>query len=225
MAKVKRKKIKFKVIPFLILCISLVCLYFLVTYMLDMKIKNIYIYDNNLLTDQQIIDEAKLNDYPSFFKTTSRIIKKRLMNNSLIKDVKIKKGILGDINIYVDEYDVLLINKSTNKMVLENYKEIDKVDVIVPTLLNSVPEEIYKELINSLKSIDKSILREISEIKYSPTQYDEKRFILNMKDSNTVYINIVKFDSINYYNDIYPTLNNKKGTLYLDSGNHFEIYK
>ena len=31
------------------------------------------------------------------------------------------------------------------------------------------------------------------------------------------------FNLINKYNDIYPTLDNKKGILYLDSGNHFEI--
>ena len=28
-----------------------------------------------------------------------------------------------------------------------------------------------------------------------------------------------------YKQEIYPTLNNKKGTLYLDSGNHFELFK
>ena len=46
-----------------------------------------------------------------------------------------------------------------------------------------------------------------------------------MDDGNHVYININKFEKLNYYSDIYPSLNNKKGTLYLDSGSHFEVFK
>ena len=45
--------------------------------------------------------------------------------------------------------------------------------------------------------------------------------MLYMVDGNYVYITLTKFDSINYYNEIYPTLEGKKGILYLDSGNHF----
>ena len=45
-----------------------------------------------------------------------------------------------------------------------------------------------------------------------------------MNDGNHIYINISKLDNLNYYSEIYPTLNGKKGTLYLDSGNHFEPF-
>ena len=46
-----------------------------------------------------------------------------------------------------------------------------------------------------------------------------------MVDGNYVYMTISKFETINYYNQIYPTLNGKKGILYLDSGNHFQEFK
>ena len=47
-----------------------------------------------------------------------------------------------------------------------------------------------------------------------------------MEDQNMcdyVYITLSKINLINSYNEIYPTLEGKKGILYLDSGNHFEI--
>ena len=49
--------------------------------------------------------------------------------------------------------------------------------------------------------------------------------MLYMIDGNYVYATLTRFDSVNYYNDIYPTLGGKKGILYLDSGNHFQEIK
>ena len=44
-----------------------------------------------------------------------------------------------------------------------------------------------------------------------------------MDDGNSVYITITKFERLNYYNEVLPQLDGKKGYLYLDSGNHFKI--
>ena len=44
-----------------------------------------------------------------------------------------------------------------------------------------------------------------------------------MNDGNYVYITIYKTLAINEYNKILPNLEGKKGILYLDSGNYFEI--
>ena len=44
-----------------------------------------------------------------------------------------------------------------------------------------------------------------------------------MDDGNSVYLTLTKFEQINYYDEVLPQLEGKKGILYLDSGNHFEI--
>jgi len=44
-----------------------------------------------------------------------------------------------------------------------------------------------------------------------------------MDDGNSVYMTITKFERLNYYNDVLPQLDGRKGILYLDSGNHFQI--
>ena len=46
-----------------------------------------------------------------------------------------------------------------------------------------------------------------------------------MNDGNYVYITLTKIEEINYYLEIIPKLEDKKGILYLDSGKYFEIIK
>ena len=38
-----------------------------------------------------------------------------------------------------------------------------------------------------------------------------------------VYLTLTKFEMINYYNEVLGQLEDHKGILYFDSGNHFEI--
>ena len=95
----------------------------------------------------------------------------------------------------------------------------------IPTLINFVPENIEKSFVKEFNKVDKNVIGLISEIEYSKTAYDEKRFLLYMNDGNEVYITISRTDLLNKYIEIVKQLNNKNGILYLDSGNYFEIKK
>lgn len=223
MAKKVKKKIKFKIIPILILMITTVGLYFLFSYIVDTKIQNIIIFDNELLTDQEIIDLAGLNEYPSFYKTRNKTIINKVKKNELIKEVKIKKKLFNVLEIHIKEYVPLFIKDG--KVVLDNNSKIDYSLSKVPVLTNLEENDVYRDLIDKMVLIRPTIRNKISQIIYSPSEYDKTRFLLYMDDGNHVYVNIIKFKNLNYYDEIYPTLNNKKGTLYLDSGNHFEIFK
>ena len=46
-----------------------------------------------------------------------------------------------------------------------------------------------------------------------------------MNDGIYVYVTLNKFDKINDYDDIVSTLQDKKGILYLDNGEYFEVFK
>lgn len=225
MPKKMKKKKKLKLLPFLIFLLVIFFVGLLVKFALDSPIKNIFIYDNKLLSDQEIIDMAGLSDYPSFLRTTSLSIRKKLLKNELIEDVKVTKWVYNKVSIYVKEKDVLFINKD-EKIVLSDKSEVSDINVsAVPRLLNYVPDTIYDKFIKGMKKIKPNIRKEISEIEYSPNNYDESRFLLYMDDGNYVYLTLTKFDRLNYYNEVYATLGNKKGILYLDSGNHFKIMK
>lgn len=225
MAKIKKKK-RLKLIPFLLFVLVITGAFFLVDVLLDTRVENIVIKGNKLVTDQQIIDEAGLSNYPSFYKTTSYNIKKALEKNSFIKEVKIKRSFYHVITIEVSEYKVLLKEETTGKLVLENMNEVttdQEIPYTVPRLVNDVPKDKYSKLLKNLLKVKRSVRSSISEFYYDPNEFDKDRFLLYMDDGNSVYLTLTKFRMINYYNDVLPQLDGKKGILYLDSGNHFQI--
>lgn len=225
MAKKIKKKTKLKVIPILIFLLLIVIAFFLLSFFMKVEIKNIYVYGNNILSDQEIIELADIENYPSFLRTSTIKIIKKIKQSPYVKEVKVKKNLIATINIYIEEYDLLFIKESDRKVVIDINKEIDSNIRTngIPMLLNYVPDTVYGDFIKEMKEIKKEILKEMSEIEYVPNDYDDQRFLVYMNDGNKVYLTITRFDLINKYNEIYPKLGGRKGILYLDSGNHFEI--
>lgn len=186
------------------------------------RITNIYIKNNNILTDQEVIDASGLRNYPSFILTTNYSIKNKLLKNDLVKKVKVKKGLWGKVYIDIEEYKPLFIYE--DKVILDNKNEVD-LDILLPILVNKVDDDILDKLISKYESINDEIKLMISEIKYDPNDIDKERFLFTMSDGNYVYITLYKLNSIDEYLKITSTLKDKKGILYLDSGNYFEVFK
>ena len=223
MAKILKKKIKFKIVPIFLFLLVCAILYLLGSIIYETDIYNIYILNNELLTDQEVIELAGIEDYYGFYKKSSKSIRENIKKSELVKDVKVRKKFFNVLEITVTEYIPVFIKD--NQVVLENKHKIDSVKCKLPVLSNLEENDIYDSLIEKLLLLKKDSRDNISQIIYSPSEYDKTRFLLYMDDGNHVYINIVKFSNLDFYGEIYPTLNNKKGTLYLDSGNHFEIFK
>lgn len=220
----KRKpKIKLKgfVIIFIIILFCVLAFFLYRT----IKVKNIYVTGNNLIKESEIIELASLKDYPYLYKINNKNIEENIKTNSLVKEVSIKKTLLGKVTITIEENKVLYQNKE-GKYVLSNKERVDLETPLlgIPTLIND-PDELEEKLITKMGVIDEDILKRISEIEYKPNDLDKERFMFYMSDGNYVYITLSKMNLINSYNEIYPTLEGKKGILYLDSGNHFEIKK
>src|SRR5574344_1203581 len=128
MDNVKTKKIKKKHLnkkKFLKFLIVLIILLGIIYYFLNLKIKHIEILGTNLLTDNEIIDAAGIKNYPNIFGLNTLGIKNNIRSLDLVNDVKVKKSLNGKITIIIDEAKVLFFNKSRNKLVLSNGREID----------------------------------------------------------------------------------------------------
>lgn len=226
MAKKMKKKIHIKILPVMIILLAFIVLFFLFQYLSKLPIKNIYIIGNEYLTDQEIIELAKIEDYPSFLKTTKKEIKKNIKTHTLISSVTISKKWWGIVEIKVKEHNILFrqYNDDT-KVVLDNKKVLeDNINRYkVPKLLNYVPDNKYENFISGMNRVTEDIKLQISEITYVPNEQDKDRFLLYMNDGNYVYLTLTKFKQINYYEDVLKELKDKKGILYLDSGNHFQI--
>ena len=227
MAKKIVKKKKLKVFRLLLILIILGVIVFAVDLYLNTSIKNITIKNTKYLKDDYILYLAGLEDYQSFYYTTSKKIRKKLEKSPYIESVDVKKGFYHTLTITVKENQPLFIYETDKKLVFENKKEVPIEDEItlfrVPRLMNYVPNTKYSTFKKNMTKIDKSILGKISEITYLPNEYDKDRFLLYMDDGNSVYLTLTKFKMVNYYNDVLKQLEGRKGILYLDSGNHFKV--
>lgn len=224
--KVKVKVTKIKYGRILLVLIIIFLIIYLLTHLIQFPIKNIFIYDNEILSDYEIIKMAGIENYPSLFFETSSSIEKKLEKNIYIKNCEIKKKKFKEIHIYIEENYPLYYDATKGYTVFENKETLNE-ELVVPILINYVPDTINDILIKKLSSIDKEVLMRISEIKYDPNNVDDERFILTMTDGNYVDITLEYFDKINSYINIYLDIiekyGNKTGILYLDSGEYFKI--
>ena len=222
---VKRKKLRvFRLFLGLLILAFFALLVYLI---LHTKIKNIIIDNTNYLNDDYIIELAEIKDYPSFFITRSNLIKEKLEKSPYIKKAIVKKKFYNVLEISIKENVPLFVYETNHTIVFEDKASIKEEEEItlfrIPRLMNYVPDTKYDMLINGLKKIDKDILGKVSEITYTPNEFDKDRFLLYMDDDNSVYLTLTKFRMLNYYNKVLTQLDGKKGVLYLDSGNHFQI--
>ena len=227
MAKKVVKKKKLKIIPFLIVLLVIGGLSFGLYKTMTAKIKNIIISNADYLKDDYIIDLAGIRDYPSFYLTNSLKMKKKLLKSPYIREVKIKREFYHILEIDVTVNRPLFINKDSGMVVFEDKRTIleTEANIVfrVPRLINYVPDDKYDTFIEKMARVDKGTLGKISDIEYVPNDYDKDRFLLYMDDGNMVYLTLTKFKQIEYYNDVLEQLEGRKGILYLDSGNHFQI--
>lgn len=219
--KTKKVKVRYGRIFLFLIILSLV-IYAVVTY-IQIPIKNIFVSGNNTLSDQEIIDLAGISNYPSILSFTNNSLENKLEKNIYIKNAEVKKE-FRKIYIKIEENYPLFYNQVTKKTIMYNFKETNDI-INAPILINSVIDKTYDLFKDKMKLIDRDIIDRISEIKYDPNSVDEERFLFTMSDGNYVYINLEKIESINNYVDIIKTFENKKGILYLDSGEYFEIFK
>ncbi len=226
MAKKIVKRRKLKLISIFLFVLIAIVLYFFIKFSLEFKIQNIYIHNTKYLNDEYIIELAGIEEYPSFILSFSNKLENSLLESPYIKNATVKKAFLGIINIYIEESEVLFYKEYDKKYVLDNFIEVDNLlyDFSSVRVINYIPDTIYSTFLSKFANIDLEVREKISQIKYDPSEYDDSRFLLYMIDGNYVYITITKMDSLNYYNEIYPTLEGKKGVLYLDSGNHFQAF-
>lgn len=221
--KVKVRKIRYgRVLLFLII---LFLIGYLIFSFINLKIKNIYIINNNILSDYEIIELASLEDYPPIFYQTSSSIEKTLEKNIFIKKAKVKKS-YRRIDITIEDNYPVYYDSNTNKTVYQDKREDDKV-YATPILVNYVPDTISDEFKTKLLKLDINVINRISEIKYDPNNVDSERFLLTMNDGNFVYLTLAYFDKMNSYVSIYLDIISKygykNGILYLDSGEYFKI--
>lgn len=221
------KKRKIKIINFLIFLLVLGVLVFGIYLTLQIRVKNIIIVGTNYINDDTILEKAKLKDYPKFILTMHYQVKRDLLKYDYIKDAKLHKKYPLTFEVEVVEKKALFLDMNNNKIIFDDGTGIKEESIEysfrVPRLLNYVPDKKYNIFVSNMAKVKDNTISKISDIEYQPNDYDKDRFLLYMDDGNMVYLTLTKFKMINHYNEVLKQLENHKGILYLDNGNHFKI--
>lgn len=227
MAKKIVKKTKIKLLPCFMVLLFFVALSFGIYYFVHLPIHNLIVEGTSYLKDDYILTLAGVRDYPSFYLISTRGIEDKLEESPYIQKAEVKREFFHILVLDIKESKPLFINNTNKTVVFSNKEEVpvsEEIDLFrIPRLINYVPDNKYRSFIKGMADIKTDILGKISDIEYQPNDYDKDRFLLYMDDGNMVYLTLTKFDMINYYNDVLSQLENRKGILYLDNGNHFQI--
>ncbi len=223
--KKKKRKVRLKIKNILIFLSVILIFLAVIYYVLQMPIKNIYISGNKILDDETVIELAKLSNYPSFLLTSTSEIKRNLSKSDYINNIKVSKKLGNIIDIKVEEYKALALTNNGQRVILSSGKIIENKDNItdVPVLNNNISDKVFNYFIKKFSGVNDNILRQISQLEYSPVSVDDKRFLLYMDDGNMIYITLTKIDKLNKYNAIKDKMDNQTGLIYLDSGDYVEL--
>lgn len=229
--KIKKKKRKIKVKNLLIFIIILFLLYFSISGILSSRIRNIYVINNNIVSDKDVLTDLGILNYPSFFKNIMGL--KKRISNEYIKDIKVKKKMWNKVYIEVIEYTPIGIYN--DKVLLDNGSLVDNIYCLdyLPYIVSDITS-VYDSFVSAFSKVDRDILYRISEIKSEPVEgnpeitsdlevSDPERFLLLMTDGNSVYITLSKINRLNKYDTVLQKMNGKHGIVRLDVGNYVEI--
>lgn len=221
--KVKKKKVRKIRYGRIILCIILpICFLFVLIKFVKFPLRNIYISGNSILSDQEIIELAGISDYPSMFDVSIYKIEKKLEANKYISKASVKKKKLKEVYIKIEENIPILYYAYSGETIFNDKKGYSG-DYSSTILLNYTPVEKFNDLVEGMILLSRDVRNRISEIQYTPNDVDDDRFLLTMNDGNYVYITLTKIELLDSYINIVKEFVDKRGILYLDSGEYFEI--
>ena len=218
--KRKRKRLRLKNVFLFLLFVTLIGL--IIYGLTFIKVRTYYVYGNTYLSEDEVLNELKLDKNSSYILTNNILEKNNIDKSKFLKSVDISRTLYLELKISVTEYRRLFYDKNDSKVVLENNAKVDYSKENLPVLVSKIEDEnVYNQLVKKMNKVNDNTLAMISEIIYSPNGIDKERFLLSMNDGNYVYVTLTKLKKINEYKSIISTVENKKGILYLDYGNYF----
>ncbi|GBU10603.1 hypothetical protein AwErysi_02190 [Erysipelotrichaceae bacterium] len=189
--KVRRRK---KLLKFCGIFLSLlIFIYFLTPFS---KVSYVNISGNVNIPSGDVLEKININEKKSLqILNLPFFVNKRLEKNIFVDEVKTKLTLDGQLNLEIKEKRIIF--KTQKEDIWVAYFETGESAPIPPnyevsaTLL--LPVEVpssfpYEELAKKLAVVPEEVINEISEIQHTPTELENHRFTLYMKDQNRVTI-------------------------------------
>ena len=221
---------------FILIGLALLVILYLVTPL--SRINSISIIGNSRYNQAQIQEFASVNKGDLTLFKPAFLIKSKLENAKVFKEVSAKKSWLGALDITIKENKLLFYEKDGNKVIFYDeannnltFSEVEtkKYQALVPELSSKITAELKEKMVEKLSELDESVLNEISQIIHTPKSYDDQQFRFVMSHEKEIYINtnleyIVKVGA-NYHNFAANTQYKCSFIEYLDTENKAIVKK
>jgi len=206
----KLKKRYVKIFSFLVFILVMILLYFVI-FSDFANITNVYIKNERLVSEEEILELSGLKDYPNTYFTFKSQIRSKLKTNQYIKDVDIdKKG----KRIYLTIIETKPLLRVGDQYLFDNNLIFaGEFSDVVPTYHGDVMilEKVeFQEELNALYLDSYENYSRISEIIFNPHALNQKELRLIMRDGNTVIVTYDDFAyKMGYYVDILVNINER----------------
>lgn len=194
------------------------------------KVKTLTVENNMLYSDDQILEKAGLDYQSSYILNPGFLIKMRLKEDPLIKDVSVTKTWGGGIMVSVEESLVIGYLKNAPQTLLVqgigkfNAKDLSQLNAVMIPRIGGFTDEQLTMLDEAFEKVDKEVMPLISELEPYVTSYDENMVQFVMIDGNRVTTSMKGIEMLNSYRSVLKELEGTHVCLYMDdiSGNIFK---
>lgn len=219
--KAKRRRRNRKLITFALI-ITVLVLYFNSDFS---KPKAVIISGNNILSKDEVLSAAKVNDDSRLILSQPFLLKRNLknhpfINNSSVSVSFLKRTIKIDINEleifgyrYKDDETYMILSDGSSEVLSSDLYQY-LADLIYVS--GFTDEEDQVRLAKSFVDVEESITSQISEIHQTSVSYDDKLLEILMNDGNKVYTSFQTVERLNYYFDIIMGLKASNSCIYID---------
>jgi cell division protein FtsQ len=190
--KLKRLKNKRLIITVLLL------IFILYLFLPISRINTVNVVGNSRYSVAKIKEQAGVEVGQFNLLNPAFLINKRLSDTNLYQDIEVDGSLFGDVSIKVKENKLLfyqihkkkvVFSDSKNNSIMFDVNDTEYIQAQVPQLSSQVDGKIKADVVDALSKLDLSVLNEISEIIYTPKDYDDHFFRFIMNNKKEVYIN------------------------------------
>ncbi|EOH93451.1 hypothetical protein UAW_02700 [Enterococcus haemoperoxidus ATCC BAA-382] len=191
------------------------------------KLGSVSVTGSEAVDSQQIIAQSKLEKGQSLWEQFGdRKIYEEKIERQLprVKKATISLSGINSFNIKITEYEVVALESVENVYhpILENGKilpEEMKAPISgMPVFQNFKEQSVIKNLMNSYNKLPEDMKKNISEIRYAPSNANKELINLHMKDGNQVIVNISQLvEKMAYYTKVAGQME-KSGIIDMEVG-------
>lgn len=208
--KIKKKKQKRRRCFVLVVLLIIACIVFMTGS--ASKVKKISVSGCHLTSQEDIIEHISIKSKETyFFKVNKSQVEKEIEQMLFVKKATVKKDLLGNVKISVQENNAMLYSYIDNVLylvdedgVIEKDEKQEKLSYVqrYPQAI-SFDENYLKQFVKEYKKLPSVIKNQISSIVFEPNDKDQTKCKLELDSGKIFYVRIEdmarQLTSTNYY--------------------------